>query len=74
MHFQRDTISHEFGHAIGFQHEQTRPDRDNYVDVYVENIKPKYEYTLDKLSTERVNDFGVPYDYTSLMHYGAHVR
>jgi Astacin (Peptidase family M12A) len=60
-------IQHEFLHAIGFQHEQVRPDRDNYVRINFDNIEPKHVHNFD-ISTSSVL-LGADYEYGSVMHY-----
>jgi len=62
-------VGHELIHAIGFFHEQSRSDRDDYVTINYPNIQDEYRFAFDKLDTD---NFGVTYDYGSLMHYGAY--
>eukprot|EP00795_Rhopilema_esculentum_P007108 gene7108-12760_t len=63
----RATVAHELAHAMGFWHEQSRPDRDNYIDVIWENIDPDNAYNFDK--QKKVDSLGTPYDYYSMMQY-----
>jgi hypothetical protein len=62
-------IQHEALHALGFFHEQSRPDRDDYVIVNFTNIISGLENNFEKYTTF-VDVYGLPYDYGSLMHYG----
>jgi len=62
-------VVHELGHAVGFWHEHTRPDREEHVDILRENIMTGQEYNFNKLTPDEVNSLGETYDFDSIMHY-----
>jgi len=64
------TIQHELLHALAFYHTQSDPQRDSYVRIHTENIKPGHEQNFKKLRANGVTNFGLGYDYDSIMHYG----
>lgn len=47
-------IQHELLHALGFYHEHTRSDRDQYVKINWENIQSGEEHTLLSWPSEEV--------------------
>ncbi|XP_043921774.1 meprin A subunit beta-like [Protopterus annectens] len=62
-------VEHEFLHALGFWHEQSRADRDDYVTIMWDRIEPGREHNFLKYDDIETDSLNVPYDYTSLMHY-----
>ncbi|XP_074056811.1 meprin A subunit beta-like isoform X2 [Macrotis lagotis] len=63
------TIQHEFLHALGFWHEQSRSDRDDYVMIMKDRIQEGKEHNFNTYDDKVSDSLNVPYDYTSVMHY-----
>lgn len=67
---KKGIIMHELLHALGFFHMQSTYNRDDYVLVNTDNIKPSFRFNFDKYLNTEVSLFGTPYDIDSIMHYG----
>lgn len=69
------TVAHELMHAIGFNHEVSRPDRDEWITIDTgaldkESNNALYiETNYKKLAPEQVELYGIPYNYGTVMHY-----
>ncbi|OWF44984.1 Protein SpAN [Mizuhopecten yessoensis] len=61
--------THEFLHVIGLFHEQSRPDRSQFVNIFMRNVEPGKRGNFRRLSRLTVDSRGLPYDYRSIMHY-----
>ncbi|OWK13320.1 hypothetical protein Celaphus_00014372, partial [Cervus elaphus hippelaphus] len=62
-------VEHEILHALGFYHEQSRTDRDDYVNIWWDEILPGYQHNFNTYDDSFITDLNTPYDYESLMHY-----
>ncbi|MFN0133344.1 MAG: M12 family metallopeptidase [Phycisphaerales bacterium] len=60
-------IIHELYHSLGFWHEQSRPDRNTFVTINLQNVEPGREHNFDIRSGAGTYGF---YDFDSFMHYG----
>ncbi|XP_026121721.1 meprin A subunit beta-like [Carassius auratus] len=63
------TVEHEFLHALGFWHEQSRSDRDDYVTIMWDQIEEGHKHNFNLHNETESSSLGVPYDYSSVMHY-----
>lgn len=63
-------VTHEVMHALGFTHINNRQDRDDFVQIFHENLMyDDWSSHFDKIDSRNFDDFGTPYDYLSVMHY-----
>jgi astacin len=67
----RGTIQHELMHTVGFFHEQSRTDRDDWVKIQLDKVRIDAQDQFDKYDLAAITDLGEVYDYGSIMHYGA---
>ena len=82
----RGGLLHEMMHMFGVMHTQMRADRDKYITIYKNNVQSFYRREYDVICISDIsrhynislfqickecNDHGVPYDCSSIMHYGA---
>eukprot|EP00794_Sanderia_malayensis_P016218 gene16218-17851_t len=68
--FSEGIIIHEILHALGFFHEQSRPDRDSFVTINYENIQDGQSYNFQRRIASESQVLDTLYDYKSIMHYG----
>lgn len=62
-------VSHELLHAIGFHHAQSDTNRNRYVRINYDNIRPGQEHNFDVYASNYITDYGEGYDYGSILHY-----
>ncbi|XP_033218253.1 zinc metalloproteinase nas-13-like [Belonocnema kinseyi] len=67
--YKKGTVIHELMHVVGFLHEQSRYERDEFVIVQWQNILRGHEVNFEKSSRQTTDAFGIGYDYASVMHY-----
>ncbi len=67
--FFRIIVCHELFHAMGFFHEQSRPDRVNYVQINWDNIRDDMDHNFEIHPVS--GRWTGRYDFNSIMHYGS---
>ena len=64
----KGNAAHEMMHALGMFHEQSRCDRDDFVEILLDNVEDGKENNFDK-ECDGATDLGDNYDFGSMMHY-----
>ena len=60
-------VIHEIGHTVGLFHEQSREDRDQFINIQFDKVVAEFRHNFSQHIVDGT-DFGT-YDYASIMHY-----
>ncbi|VDO05718.1 unnamed protein product [Haemonchus placei] len=63
-------VAHEFMHALGIFHMQSRHDRDSFITLDLINVPEASKHNYNKLTAAESVNY-TPYEYGSVMHYDA---
>ena len=69
--FKFYSIVHELIHTLGFVHMHSATERDEYIKVVEDNIEASQSHNFFKYSENVITQYGIEYDYGSVMHYPA---
>ncbi|XP_070379185.1 astacin-like metalloprotease toxin 5 [Dermacentor albipictus] len=67
---QIGSVMHELLHVVGFHHEHSRSDRDEYIDVFLDNVEPGRQHNFRKMQPFEHRLLS-PFDLDSIMLYGS---
>lgn len=62
----KNVAVHEILHSAGLWHMHSRPDRDNFINVYLQNVQPALRYAFDKHPGRYIPK---SFDFNSIMLY-----
>ncbi|CAJ0601769.1 unnamed protein product [Cylicocyclus nassatus] len=63
--------AHEIAHALGMFHHHARHDRDEHIFIDESKIMDGMYDQFTKQTKDTNNNYGLPYEYGSVMHYGS---
>jgi len=66
------TFRHELGHNLSLYHEHQRPDRDNSVKYYSNNVESGQGSQFSKMTAGSYNYYGTAFDFSSIMLYDSY--
>jgi len=70
--YRHGVIIHEILHALGFFHEHSRPDRDEYITIDFSNVREGMHHNFMKLNSREWFNMSIPYDTNSVLHYSGY--